>query len=171
MANTVKDTVKSRKIAVLATHGVSAQELNSVVSSLKAEQAVPEVVAPKGGLITDDEGGEHTVDKTFLTTGSVLYDAVFIPGGRDSINSLLNEPDAIHFINEAYRHCKAIGASGEGKDLVRASFVGNSLKDGTDIPGVLQAEAAVDSDFMAAYTNAVAQHRFWERELERKVPA
>src|SRR5690606_31036950 len=51
MANTVKDTVKSRKIAVLATHGVGAQELHSVVATLKAEQAVPEIVALKGGFI------------------------------------------------------------------------------------------------------------------------
>ncbi|WPQ61982.1 hypothetical protein SIO70_26830 [Chitinophaga sancti] len=38
----------------------------------------------------------------------MLYDAVYVPGGADNVIALQDEPDAIHFLNEAWRHCKAI---------------------------------------------------------------
>ena len=43
------------------------------------------------------------------------------------------EGDAIHFVNEAYKHCKTIGASGEGVsfledcDLIGASLAKDAL--------------------------------------------
>ena len=43
------------------------------------------------------------------------------PGGKESIETLKMQGDAIHFINEAFRHCKPLGATGEGIELLKAA--------------------------------------------------
>jgi hypothetical protein len=49
----------------------------------------------------------------------VLFDAVFVPGGAESARTLADDRDAIESITDAFRHCKAIGAIGEGAQLLR----------------------------------------------------
>jgi catalase len=56
--------------------------------------------------------------KTFVNSSSVLFDAVYVPGGGESIEMLKEIPDALRFIDEAYKHGKAIAASGEGVEMV-----------------------------------------------------
>ena len=49
-----------------------------------------------------------------------MYDAVYVPGGKESVTMLLGEYEARHFVREAYNHGKAIAASGEGGELLQA---------------------------------------------------
>ena len=79
---------------------------------------------------------------------------------------LAQEPDAIHFVNEAYKHCKAIAAEGDGIVLLKKTYLKDNIegKDKDD-NGVLVDKSA--RNFIAA----IAQHRFWDREEQRKVPA
>jgi hypothetical protein len=58
------------------------------------------------------------VDFALYTVKSTLFDAVFIPGGQKSVTAL-TKGDVIGFINEAYKHFKAVGASGEGVQLLQ----------------------------------------------------
>ena len=163
MANTIKDTVKSRKIAVLAADGFNDKTLSAVKSAFEAEGAIVEIIAPRLGKIISENKVSLEVDQSLLTAASVLFDAVYIPGGKASIASLKTEANAIHFINEAFKHCKAIAADADAAELLDASYV-----DQTD-PGVL-----VDKNIKSlasAFVKAVAGHRFWEREKPRKVPA
>lgn len=46
---------------------------------------------------------------------AALYDAVYVPDGTNSVATLVAELDAIHFLNEAYKHCKAIAADEAAK--------------------------------------------------------
>ena len=116
---------------------------------------------------------------TFLTGSSVLFDAVYVPGGAQSVNALLAEADAIHFINEAYKHCKPIAASDEGVDLLRASYAGTGLavNETNTRTNVLSHEGVVTGSGGKAraladeFIAAIAQHRFWSRELKGGVPA
>jgi len=83
--------------------------------------------------------------------------------------------DAVQFIGEAYKHCKAIAASGAAGELVRASCLeGNGLngKQKGDKP---PAEAGLITGpdagkITAAFIKAIAQHRHWSREMD-PVPA
>jgi catalase len=50
-----------------------------------------------------------------------LYDAIYIPGGKESIETLKMLGDAVHFINEAFRHCKPLGATGKGVEFLKAA--------------------------------------------------
>ena len=164
MANTVKDTVKSRIIAVLATDGVNAAHLNATKKALLAGGAQAKIIATHNGFIKDDKGAAVKVDFTFLTSASVLFDAVYIPGGAPSVNALLAEADAVHFVTEAFKHCKAIAADKEGELLVKAALPPADKKGDTPA-GVLINQAP------EAFITAIAGHRFWEREKKPDVPA
>ena len=110
-------------------------------------------------------GAREKVDFTFLTAGSVLFDAVFDTAGRSSVQALATEPKAVHFINEAFNHCKTIGASGAGVELLRASAVAAIL----EREGVVVAETA--DGMVADFATALARHRHWSREQGAPVPA
>jgi len=42
------------------------------------------------------------VDRSLLTVASVMYDAVFVPGGQAAVDALWGQGDARHFVAEAY---------------------------------------------------------------------
>ena len=98
--------MRTRKIAVLVADGVDDEALATVKEALLAEGAVVDVIAPRGIFITDGDV-EMMADHTLLTVASVLYDAVYVPGGTNSVATLEAEPDAIHFLNEAFKTLQA----------------------------------------------------------------
>ncbi len=173
MANTVKDTIKTRKIAVLAADGFDDAEFAAMKKALTSAGAQIKVIAPRQGFLKGASGEEVKIDFSFLTSSSVLFDAVYIPGGEKSVEALKREAAAIHFVNEAYKHCKAIAATGAGVALLEASYVrtvekasgkGNVIDDG----GVITGQAGkVATEFI----KAIAQHRNWSRETKDQVPA
>ena len=157
MANSPKDTIKTRQIAILASDGVNGASLKAMKTAIEAEGAQTKLIAPHGGFIKDNKGADLKVDMSFLTAASVIFDAVYIPA--DS-KELLTNVDAIHFVNETYRHCKAIAA--DDKELLEKTYVAAKLK----TPGIV-----IGSNTAKDFIHAIAQHRFWEREKNDKVPA
>src|ERR1700749_1043744 len=111
MANTVKDSIASRKIAILAADGVDAGSLTTLKAALETEGAVVEVIAPKLGFITAENDEQIEVDQSFLGAASVLFDAVYVAGGTNCVATLEAEANAVHFLNESFKHCKAIAAA------------------------------------------------------------
>lgn len=169
MANTIKDNIQTRKIAILAADGVNEKSLNIVKKALIGEKAVVEIIAPHQGSIISENDEAIPVHQSFLTAASVLYDAVYVPGGTNSVATLEAEPDALHFLNEAFRHCKAIAADDDAMQVLEATNFHKKLKDRTGEEGIVVNKNAkqLSTDFI----NAVKQHRFWDREKARKVPA
>ena len=171
MASTVKDTIKTRQVAILAADGIDEESLNEIKLVLEAAGAKTKIIAPHLGFISTAKGKKVKVDQSFLTAASVLFDAVYVPDGAQSAAALEQEPDAIHFIDEAYKHCKAIGADGAG-----AAFV-NKTAAGIKINGEIKADKNVTTNGVLINRNAnefikaIAQHRFWERERPGKVSA
>ncbi|MES2592821.1 MAG: catalase [Bacteroidota bacterium] len=163
MKNTVKGSIATRRIAFLAANGVDEVLLNGMKKALEAKGAMVKIIAPQLGSIKSAGGRIINVDESFIQAASVVYDAVFIPGGKKSIDALKTEADAIHFINEAYKHCKAIAASDEANELLKVSYCDLSANDKGLITG--------KGNISEAFIRAVAMHRFWEREAARKVPA
>lgn len=163
MANTNKNSVATRQVAFLIANGVDAASVSSMKNALEKQGAVVKLIAPQLGTITPVNGSALTIDESFLTAASVLYDAVFIPAGKKSVDALLKEADAVHFISQAYKHCKAIAAASDGADLLRASYIDTDAEDA----GIVIGKTGIEKEFI----NAIAQHRAWERETARKVPA
>jgi catalase len=174
MADTIKDSIRTRKIAILAADGVNEHSLETVKNALLAKGAVVEIIAPHQGNIVAEGDKQIAVDQSFLTAASVFYDAVYVPGGTNSAATIEAEPDALHFLNEAFRHCKAIAADADAMQVLEATYFYKKLPVDQATDTVI-AEGVVISDDAAKlgtrFIKLIAQHRFWEREKSRKVPA
>lgn len=163
MANTIKDTIRTRKIAILAADGVNGKTLNEMKQSLEKEGAMVEIIAPLLGSILSADGTTINVDRRLANASSVFYDAVYLPGGEKSIIQLTQKGDAVHFINEAYKHCKAIAADKDTQPLLDKTY----LK-ALELPGIIVNNST--KNFLKDFIEAIAQHRFWERE-SKEIPA
>lgn len=173
MANTVKDQIKTRKVAFLTADGFDEKSLSAMKAKLEGEGAIVSIIAPKLGVVTSEKGVELPIDESFLTAASVLYDAVYVPGGINSSATLEADADAIHFLNEAFRHCKPIAVSAAAQQVIDATYFAKKiLKDQTDkmalTDGVLIGDGSSSQDL---FVSMIAMHRFWEREKPMKVPA
>ncbi|SHL15370.1 catalase [Chitinophaga jiangningensis] len=161
MANTVKDSIKTRKIAFLVAEGVDVADVSAMKGALVSAGAVVQVIAMHLGEVSGADGQALAVDQSFLTAASVLFDAVYVPGGADSATKLSTIPAAIHFVNEAYKHCKAVCIHKDAIAFLRKT----ALPADTPAAGLLTGN---DAD---AFIQAIAQHRFWEREAVDDIPA
>jgi catalase len=164
MAKTVKDSAATRKVAILAADGVDQDAVGAMQRALLAAEAVSKIVATHGGSLKTGDGGALAVDFTFLTVGSVLFDAVFIPGGAPSTSALAGDAAAVLFVRETYKHCKAIAATGTGLAVLEAA--------GVDAREVLTRREGANGQLTGAFIKAIAQHRDWSREAKAQtVPA
>jgi catalase len=179
-SNTAMESIRARKIAILAYDGVNAGEIEKMKTALMSEKALGEIISTEYGMIKSAEGKELKVDKTFLVAASVFYDAVFVPGGKRSVEKLMSNGDAVHFVTEAFKHCKPVAAVGEGFDLLKKAGVaeaigvqGKSLKSGImTVRGVIMTEKAQEMPALCdMFIDAIAKHRFWEREKADMIPA
>jgi catalase len=139
------------------------------------------------------DGGSVAVDKALSTVASVMYDAVVVPGGKASGEALSQQGIARHFVAEAFKHGKTVGALGDGiallagLDLPRVRLA----RDGDPVvvdQGVVTAPSAGSTaspvieavkdfvtpagsdDFVTAFVSALGKHRHWERAMDL-VPA
>lgn len=108
-------------------NGVRAADITQLRVALAREGAHMEVIAKTLGLIESDAKSAIEADKSHLTAASVFYDAVFVPGGEASVAAMMKQGDAIHFVQEAFLHCKTIGAYGEGVQPDAANLPGIDL--------------------------------------------
>jgi catalase len=119
------------------------------------------------------------IDKSFLITSSVMYDGVYVPGGAKSVERLKSNGDALHFVSEAFKHCKPIAASGEGISLLEASGIKGIALAGTgkkqDVvadQGVITASGTDKVTRLGEeFVKALTMHRFWEREKKDQTAA
>lgn len=160
-ANTKFDSIATRQIAVLVADGFSMNQFKKMSDALEAEHAVIKLIAPHGGKVVCDENIHHDVFASIETTESVLYDAIYIPGGQKSIDSLRETAKFIKFINEAFKHCKAISVDEEGERLLDDTVILNFKRD----------EAVLVNKEPNEFVNAIAKHRNWERmEIAKSIP-
>jgi len=154
-------TIASRKVAIICSDGVSEAAVLNMKSALMKEDAKGFIVAPHLGSVLTDADGAVAADYSLLTASSVLFDAVYIPHGL-GLDLLAENDDVTEFINDAYKHCKVIGADGEAtKILSAAPFVAKITNNDDGL--ILSSEAGTQS-FALDFIAAMAQHRFWERE-------
>jgi catalase len=179
MESTVKNTVQSRRVSILVAEGVDADSLRFVREALLVGGALPVLVAARLGSVADSNGREHWVEHSLLTGTSVLFDAVYVPGGTGAA-TLAWERDAIDWICEAWRHCKPIAASGAGVELLaRCPGVLDDLSEsarGENVDlefgdGLVVSQEAATQVFAANFVAAIAQHRFWERGGRNRLDA
>lgn len=174
MANTVKDSIVSRKIAFLVADGVDSDSIKAVKKTLEDQKAIVDLIAPRQGFVTAANSEIVPVQHSFLTMDSVMYDAVYVPGGANSVATLEADADAVHFLNQAFRHCKPIAADVSAIQVFEATYFFRKLPEKFDEKIALRDGIVINNrpkSLADLFVKAISQHRFWEREKSRKVPA
>lgn len=154
-------TIRTRKVAFLVANGVSKSSVDNLKIALEKEGAEAVLISTTVGLLTYQEGGQEDIQHSYLTEASVCYDAIYTPGG-DSVHLLAQEPDYVQFINEGFRHCKAIAFAKQAENLIKLTMITNKR---IDKGIVLESQG----DLVDSFINVLKGHRLWEREEERKV--
>ncbi|MFZ4263316.1 catalase [Sphingobacterium sp. HJSM2_6] len=153
-------TIATRKVAFLIDEGVSLASMKKLEDALKAEGATAVYIASHVGTVNSKEGQTIAVQHSYLTDVSVCFDAFYTPDG-DSVQELENNPDYLQFVNEGFRHCKALAFAKGAEKLMNKSFI---TKD----------EAVIvegQDRWVEEFIKAMKQHRLWTREQARKVPS
>ncbi|NMH72089.1 catalase [Bacillus sp. RO2] len=143
----------TRKVGVIISNDFQGKEVASVLESLKAEGMQPELISAKLGPVTGSGGVELEVDHTFLTCDSVLFDALYVVGGKEVDKKF--DRETTYFVEEAYDHFKPIGATQDGKQWLEKLEISGA-------PGVVFADEA--DQFVSGFVDAVSAHRHWDRE-------
>lgn len=170
MDYTVKGNINTRQVAFLCSDGVDEKSITPMRAALLKEGAVVKIIAPHLGTIETSAGNRIKVDKSFSTSGSVLFDAIFVPSGEKSSMMLEKNAMAVNFINEAYKHCKALAIEGHATKLLKYTYFGELAKSNDlEEEGVIIQESP-SGKFSKKFIEAIGQHRFWNRRETDNIP-
>ncbi len=147
----VPGPITGRVIGVVAADGSDLAGINKLRRSVNAQGAVLRLLAPSGGTIKRGRSTQP-VDRTFLTTRSIEYDAVVVAAG----NSSLEDVRLTVLLAELFRHCKVIGAWGDGDQVLIAAGID------TAAPGIVLGET-IAKPYTSELFAAVGLHRAWDR--------
>jgi len=152
-----KPSLAGRKVGVLLGTGFDAKLKKELVAQIQAEGAKAAIVTAKIQGENDADGQLHPGDMALRSAPSVLFDAVAVLAGPDGDQKLSTDPNAVSFVMDGVRHCKAVGLAGVPALAGRAGGVEVSAGI-VDLSGKTGAK-----DFIAAGRTG----RFWEREAEK----
>jgi len=164
MQNTIKNTIKGRKIGFIIAGGLDVKVTNDLKMKLEEKEATVELIAPSLAPVRTNDGSVLVPKHSLTSTASVCFDALYITGGKDAVKELLlpeNKHLVLHFINEAYKHCKAIYFGAGTEPLYINSNAGAKKHED---PAIITWE---DKNGADKFVNAIAKHRVWDLELER----
>lgn len=147
-------SAETRKVAVIVADGFNGPLVKSILDYWEAAGLVPEVISEDQGIVQGTNGVQLVATQNVYTADSVLYDAVYLV--RGSSDDMKFNQKVANFLDEAYRHKKTIGATGQGQG-VQWLYANNFINK----PGVITDENA--TDFAKRFVEAVAQHRHWDR--------
>jgi catalase len=170
MTRFVPGPITTRKVAILVAAGFDAAGVAAVVKALAAEGATAHLVGPNVGPLVADDGKAFAPKFSILTASSVLFDAVYVAGGKEAA-SWVQEADAIEFVQDAFKHCKTVAATGDGVKLLEAAKVpvgGSDASDPADEATIVAAK--VSRTVTQRLVAAMAGHRLWTREPELHLP-
>ncbi|KAA1468521.1 catalase [Dentipellis sp. KUC8613] len=185
-------TIESRRIAILVADGFNLDEVQAVRALLAAAKALTFVIGPRRGEVypagvPHEKGKGFFVDHHYEGQRSTLFDAVYIPSGKHAVE-LARNGRVIHYVREAFGHCKAIGGVGEAvpflRDVVQlpgVQFQPDPKSDavvssyGVVTSGSYDLKSAVtdvlklgpdEKGFVSSFAYVISQHRCFKRELD-----
>jgi protease I len=121
-ANTSSESLKGRKVAILATDGFEQSELIEPRKALDHAGAKTVVVAPKSGAIKGWKaktwGDDVAVDVPLEKANPDDYDALLLPGGVLNPDRLRTESKAVSFVRAFFDSEKPVAAICHGPMLL-----------------------------------------------------
>ncbi|KZB88362.1 catalase [Amycolatopsis regifaucium] len=143
--------IAGRIIGVVATSGADLGGIGELRRTVEDQGAILRVLAPVGGTL-ERGGGRQPVARTFLTARSIEFDAVVVAGGAAGLHDI----KLTVLLQEMFRHCKVIGAWGDGRQVLTDAGID------VDAPGIVLADEVAEP-FSAELVSSVGLHRVWER--------
>jgi catalase len=143
--------IAGRTIGVIADAGADLAGIGKLRQAAAKLGASVLVIAPTGGVLVHG-AHEETADRTLLTARSVEFDALVVAGGTSPVADI----KLVLLLQEAFRHCKAVAAWGDGTAVLDAAGIA------ADSPGVVTGSSVVKA-FTDELVAAVGLHRAWER--------
>ncbi|RYZ12621.1 MAG: catalase [Comamonadaceae bacterium] len=172
-------SVRTRRIAILVTDGVDSASLKPIQQTLEQAGAQCRVIGPRLGTVMSATKRQITVDATFATMPSVMFDAVIVPAGKEGIEALARSGEALHFVYEAFKHCKTVCTVGEGVQLLAGLGIGGLDSEEPRPAGVVSlptpvlnlGDSSAATEVAQQFIAAIGKHRHWERAGIDAVPA
>lgn len=150
--------IKGMRVSLLTADGVSLKSVEEICNALHKEGVHPQILSPHMGSVKTEEGEDLMVDGSLAANLSVLFDAVIVPEGQESIQTLLMDGDAKYHLRQAYRHLKAIGLPGDANAMLEAAELPQDMDDA----GLLMPKDT--KALMKPFITAMKQHRTWARQ-------
>ncbi|TVY89553.1 Catalase [Lachnellula willkommii] len=180
-------TIATRMVAIIIGPGFNLAEYEGVKAALSAAGAFVFTIGPKRQPVPS-AGGKKSVapDHHFEGMRSTMFDSIYIPGG-EHVAALQKQGRVVHWVREAFGHCKAIGATGEAVKLVQTAcgiegMAFSTSAEVVDSYGVVTAAGGLETGasgvkealnmvkgakgFVDAYAYNISQHRNFQRELD-----
>jgi len=154
------EQARERQVAIVAADGVDEGSLFKMKNALEEKGLQTQIISIQRGAISSSKGKEIKVDQSFINAFPIDFDAVYVPGGEDSIFALQMEPGVIRFINDAYKNSKPIAVDGEGEELLYITAAGTELNNGVT-SGVFINRASRE------FVKAIAQQEVWQADKHR----
>ncbi|MBC7487947.1 MAG: DJ-1/PfpI family protein [Cytophagaceae bacterium] len=164
MENQLRVENREKQVAIVAADGVDESSLFKMKSALEEKGLHTKIVSTQQGPICSSKGKKIEVDQIFLTAFSIDFDAVYVPGGEDSIFALQTEAGVIKFLNDAYKNSKPIAVDGEGEQLLYITAAGTELNKGT-VEGIFINRASKE------FVKAIGHQHFLSMEEQNRISA
>lgn len=151
-----EDTLMGRKVGILLGGGFDAEMMTALLAAIEKEGAKTAIVAAKIQGEIDSGGNTHVADMALRASPSVLFDAVVVLSGPEGDKKLAGDPNAVAFLMDADRHCKAIGWAGV------PGLAGKA--------GLKESEGMVPLAAKSAIKDFIKEARigrFWDREEDK----
>ncbi len=145
--------ITGRKVGVVAGPGSDLAGIAKLRSTLDRHGATLLVIAPVGGTLGRGSRTE-VVERTIATTRSIEYDAILVARGAPAADIKL-----VVMLQEAFRHCKLLGAWGDGADVLASAGIPS------DAAGVVTGDSMVRA-FSDQVVSQLGLHRVWDRALD-----
>jgi catalase len=155
-------SIKTKRIAILASNGIDGKSVIALYDAILKEGGVPRVISSQLGKISSITSDDLDVEATLETMPSVLFDAMVIPGGNQSIKALEKDGHTVEFLRDQYRHCKVIMVIDEAKGLLGSIGISPLLPDGKPDTSLLIVNEIQKN--IAAFIKAVGLPRDHSRE-------
>ncbi|KAH8825508.1 catalase-domain-containing protein [Flagelloscypha sp. PMI_526] len=181
-------TIKTRKIAILIADGFDAGAVIALQKAFSTAGAFPVLIGTSRKPLAGADGQTLMTGAHLEGARSTLFDAVLIAPGAKSVETLSKSGRAIHWVREAFGHCKTIGALGEGISLLRDAAILPSVQYAAvgsndvvnsygvvtvgswgAVSGVIQEAIQIgkgDKGFLGQFATELSNHRNWQRESD-----
>lgn len=145
----------TQRVAVLIGDDFPSKEVLDTVRMLEEHGAFIHFISDRLGKVCGDDGTEIEITETFVSTYPVLYDSLFVAGGKAIEETTFNQ-HVMDYIRQMFNSYKPIGFSTAGEKYF-------PIKRGEQIPGLFYYSET--NRFPQAFTKGVATQRFWSRDV------